>query len=239
MMPPCGTFRYFTVVPEGGAQKGPWQMQSSETFAPTGSHLHDNRLVGWNPIVHISDGGLTPNPGPTRPAVLRSGLQFVSTDKEYAGKSSVSYYLDRVLVDTLWPGDAFHMVRTECGGLAVSGLRQGNLIFAAGAISAVPLGPQIQARIPMDLIQGAQELFRQHDPKFSFHELPIEIRDGATCSILFRDSFIRNGYSVWVKHGFYWGGEPGTPECAAISLEGKCDRTAACASAQLLEMQRD
>jgi hypothetical protein len=75
----------------------------------------------------------------------------------------------------------------------------------------------------------------QHDPKFSFHEWPIEIRDGATRSILFRSGVIRNGYSVWVQHGFYWG-EPGTPECAAISLERKCDRTAACASAQLLEM---
>jgi hypothetical protein len=234
MMPPCGTFSYFTVVPEGGAQTSPWQMQSSETFVPTGSRLQDNRLVGWNPLLHISDAGLSPDPGPTRPTVLRSELRFVSTDKQYTERS-VSYYLDRVLVHTMRPGDVFHMARTGCGGLGVSALRQDNLIFAAGEISAVPLGSKIQARMPLDLIQRAQELFRQHDPKFNFHELPIEIRSGATCSILFRGTVITNGYRVWVQHGFYLG-EPGTPECAAISLEGACDRTAACASAQLLEM---
>ncbi len=38
---------------------------------------------------------------------------------------------------------------------------------------------------------------------------------------------------VWVQHGFYCG-EPRTPERAAISLAGKCEGSAACASAQLL-----
>ncbi len=150
------------------------------------------------------------------------------------GNKSVSYYLARVLVYALRPGDVFHMARTACGGLGVSALRQDNLIFAAGEISAVPLGPKIQAKIPIDLIQKARELFCQHDPKFEFPELPIEIRNAGTCSILFRGTVIRNGYHIWVQHGSYLG-LPGTPECAAISQEGKCDRTAACASAQLLE----
>jgi hypothetical protein len=120
--------------------------------------------------------------------------------------------------------------------LGVSALRQDNLIFAGGEISAVPPGPTIQARIPVDLIQRAQELFREHDPKFNFHELPIEIRSGATCNILFRGTMTTNGYRVWVQDGFYLG-DPGTPECAAISLEGACDHTAAFASLQLLEMR--
>jgi len=132
MMPPCGTFRYFTIVSSGAAQASPWVMESSETFVPTGSHLTDNRLVGWNPLLFIGDAGLTPNPGPSCPAVLRSELRFVSQDEKYAEISSASYYVDRVLTNAMRPGDVFHMARSECGGLGVSALREGKLIFAAG-----------------------------------------------------------------------------------------------------------
>lgn len=74
---------------------------------PTGSPLNDYPLVGWNALLYISDAGMTPNPGPSRRAVLRSELRFVSTDKQYAGKSAVSFYLDRVLVSAMRPGDVF------------------------------------------------------------------------------------------------------------------------------------
>jgi hypothetical protein len=127
------------------------------------------------------------------------------------------------------------MARTECGGLGVSVIRKGKLILAAGEISAVPLGAEIQVRIPGELITEAQAVFRHRDPEFEFPELPIEIRDRGACSIRFCGRVIRNGYHVWVQHGFYRG-EPGTPECVAISLDGACDRVAVGASAQLLEM---
>jgi len=235
MMPPCGTFEYFTKVPSGGAQASPWVMESRETFVPTGSHLTDNRLVGWNPLLHIVDAGLTPNPGPNCPAVLRSELRFVSQGKKYAQQSSASYFVDRVVMNAVRPGDVFHMARSACGGLGVSALREGELIFAAGEISAVPLGSTIHARNPLDLIQGAETIFRQRDAQFEFSELPIEIRDAVTCNILFHGSLSRNGYRIWVRHGFY-PGVPGRAECAAISLDGACDHTAVCASAQLLEL---
>lgn len=237
MMPLCGTFNYLTVVPSGGAQASPWLMESNEAFVPTGFPLTDNRLVGWNPLLHISDAGLTPNPGPTRPDVMRSELRFVSQDEKYAETSSVSYFLDRVLMNAMRPGDVFHMARTCCGGLGVSALRQGNLIFAAGEVSAVPLGSRIQAKIAGDLILAAQSIFRQHDPNFEFPELPVEIRDAETCDILFHGSIKKDGYHIWVRHGFYQD-VPGTAECVAISLDGACDHTAVCASAQLLEQHK-
>jgi hypothetical protein len=236
MMPPSATFNYVTVVPKGGAQAGPWQMESLETIVPTGPSLTDNRLVGWNPLLHISDGGMTPNPGPSRPAVLRSELRFVATDMRYASHSTASFFLDRALVNAMCPGDFFHMARTECGGLGASLIRQGKLVFAAGEVSAVPLGSEIQAKIPYDLITEAQAVFRHRDPKFEFPEWPIEINHRGTCRILFSGRLIENGYHIWVLHGFCLG-EPGTPECVAISLEGVCNPVAASATAQLLEME--
>jgi len=89
------------------------------------------------------------------------------------------------------PGDVFQMARTECGELGVSVLRQGNLIFAAGEVSAAQLGSTIQARVPGELIQGAERLFRQHDPKFEFSDLPIEIGSAEECSIQFHGSVSR------------------------------------------------
>lgn len=235
MMPPSATFNYVTVVPKGGVQAGPWQMNSLETIVPTGYSLSDNRLVGWNPLLHISDVGMTPNPGPSRPAVLRSELRFVATDMRYASQSTASFFLDRSLVNAMCPGDFFHMARIECGGLGVSLIRQGKLVFAAGAISAVPLGLEIQVKLSYDLIKEAQAVFRHRDPEFEFPEYPIEIHHRGTCTILFSGRVIKNGYHVWVLHGFYLG-EPGTPECVAISLDGVCDRASVGATSRLLEM---
>lgn len=139
-MPPCATFDYMTEVPKGVAQASPWQMKSKETFQPRGDSLLDCRLVGWNPLLHVNDAGMTPNPSASRPAVLRSELKLVATDRKYAARPTASYFLDKVLVHALREGDVFHMARTACGGFAVSAIRQGKLIFAVGQISAVPLG---------------------------------------------------------------------------------------------------
>ncbi len=235
-MPPSGTFSYVTVVPEGGAQAAPWQMESRETFVPTGSPLNDNRLVGWNPLLHISDAGMTPNPGPSRPAVLRSELRLMATDKKCASQLSASFFLDKALVNTLRPGDVFHMAQSDCFGLGFSAIRQGKLIFAVGEISAVPRGSSIQVETPMDLIKEAQEVFRRRDPNFEFPELPIEVRSGEKSSILFNGLVKMDGYHIRVLHGF-GPGEPGIPECVAISLDEACDWIAASASAQLIEIR--
>src|SRR6266513_315155 len=75
-IPPSSTFRYMTTVPQGGSQGCPWAMESRELFTPTGDSLGDNRLVGWKPLLYISDAGPTPDPSPSRPSVLRAGDVF-------------------------------------------------------------------------------------------------------------------------------------------------------------------
>src|SRR5713101_3542700 len=163
-IPSSSTFRYLTTVPEGGTHACPWKMESRETLKATGDPLDDNRLVGWNPLLQISDAGVTPNPGPARPAVVRSELRLVATDKEHASQLTASFSLDKALVNALRPGDIFHMAQSACCGLGFSAIRQGKLIFAVGQISAVPLGSGIQVRTPLDLVEEAQEVFRQRDP---------------------------------------------------------------------------
>ncbi len=184
-IPPSSTFRYMTTVPQGGSQGCPWAMESRELFTPTGDSLGDNRLVGWKPLLYISDAGPTPDPSPSRPSVLRSALRLVATDKNYASAPTASYFLDKALVNVLRAGDVFHMAHTACCGLGFSAIRQGKLIFAVGEISAVPLGSGIRVRTPGDLIKEAQAVFRRRDPEFEFPELPIEVSSHETSSILF------------------------------------------------------
>jgi hypothetical protein len=92
-VPPSATFQYVTEVPDGATRTSPWQMKSAESFRPTGDSLLDHRLVGWEPLLHISDAGVTPNPSSSQHAVPRSELRLVATDKEYASQDSVSWLL--------------------------------------------------------------------------------------------------------------------------------------------------
>jgi hypothetical protein len=233
---PSATFQYVTVVPEGGAKASPWAMEPHELFREPPIHqLVDTRLVGWKPLLYISDAGITPNPTSSRPAVCRTELRLVATDKKHASQETASYFFDRDLFNSLRTGDVFHMVRTECCGFGASAIRQGRLIFAVGEVTAVPLGSIIKARIPTDLIQDAEEVFRKRDPEFGFPELPIEFRSGDESCILYRGEVRMAGYHVRVENGFY-PNEGSIPECVSISLDETCDWVAASATAQLLKM---
>jgi hypothetical protein len=99
--------------------------------------------------------------------------------------------------------------------------RNGKLIFAVGEISAVPLGEDF-VRTPVDLALAAQEIFRGRDPKFQFLEFPLEITYCGKPRVVCSASLQMDGYHVAVIHGFRMG-EPGTPECAAISHDESCD----------------
>src|ERR1700690_1952231 len=200
VMPMCGTFHYTTIVPEGGVQMPPWKMKSHGTPGLKFDLLQDRRLIGWSPLLYIGDGGMTPNPGPLRPSVLRCELRLETTEKKHATQAAASYYVDKALIIILRPGDAFHMVRSSCGGLGLSALRQGKLIFAVGQVSAVPLGEGIRVSAPNDLIETAREIFRHRDPNFEFSELPVEIDCGNEISIVFRGWVNMNGYQAWIEH---------------------------------------
>jgi len=234
---PSATFQYVTVVPDGGAGTTPWVMESTELFEPTGNEFLDNRLVGWKPLLYTSDAGVTPNPSPSRPAVYRVELRLVATDKKHASQETASYFFDRDLFNCLRPGDVLQMVQTSCCGFGASAIRQGKLIFAVGEVTAVPLGTDIDARIPWDLIERAKEVFHGRDSEFEFPELPVELRSGESSRIIYGGHVQMAGYHVRVENGFY-PSDDSIPECVSISLDEACDWVAASATAQLLKSCR-
>lgn len=229
-----GTFDYVTIVPDDSEVRSlGWMVRLRSPLALRGDHLFDSRLVGHSPRLQISDARPTLNPGPGRPDVLRSRFTLIASKQDDALLSSASWYVDKDLAASLHAGDSLHMCRTGEGGLGLSAIRHGQLIFAVGAVTSVPLGERFEAAIPYDLAEKAEGRFRSRDPEFEFQELPVELRSGCDRRITYRGRFKLGDYDVWVRHGPYRG-LPGTDESVSVAKIGGCSSCAANASLELL-----
>jgi len=238
----AGTFEYAGEVPVGYPDASrPWHLSdaSGADFA-TGSDRIRNRLVGLKPTLEITSVGMTPDvrvspyTGFPRPRVLLSRLTLRASEQARAAVAAFSFCIDQALAQSWRPGDVLHMTRTPSGGLGLSVVRDGQLVTAVGAVTAVSHGRFVTVRIPRDVLREAEGVVRRLDPEFEFAELPIEIRVATETRVLYAGRPRIGGYRVFVEHGFYRG-IPGTPECAALSLVGSCPETAAICSAQLME----
>src|SRR5262249_20778853 len=132
--------------------------------------------------------------------------------------------------------DLLHIAGTPCAGVGLSVVRADRLVVGVGAVTNVPLGNDVSARIPGDLIRKAEEVFRTRDPEFRFEEVPVELSIAGHVSIG-RGGSALGDYQAKVHHGFYRG-MPGVDECVAISRRGLCSDAAANASALLLDTDR-
>ena len=220
---PAGTFDYVFVAPEQ------WQSESLRVRGAlrTPPERDERRLVGHAPILETLEY--------QREAwQLYSRVTLRATDGRNATVASASFSIDRGLVRMLRPGDIVHITRTHCGGLGLSVLRDDHLLAAAGAITSVPLGADVSARSPSDLIQRVEAIFRTRDPEYYLRDRPIEVSVAGKTRILHSGRPTIGPYEIFVRHGFLWG-MPGTAECASIERRGACPDTAAHTSAQLLD----
>lgn len=235
MMPPCGTFDYVATVPEEPAgSSSDWDVRLRYPVKQTGSDILDRRLVGYAPRLRITDAGLTPDPGPQCPSVMRSRLTFTAANQSDATVSAISFHVDRDLISLLHPGDDLHISRTSCAGLGLSVLRRGRLLAAVGAVTAVPLGNDFQAHHPWRLVEKAAAVFAKADREFEFRENPIEFVHKKQRRILLSGCCQLGPYAVFMWHGFLRG-IPGTNESAAVCEASRQVPAFASLSAQLLE----
>ncbi len=235
MIFPCGTFDYVVTVPVG-TSSSPWHTTTRDPVTLKGDSLLDDRLVGLTPKLSIADAGSTPNPGYTkgvwRPYVLRSCIVLEAANRSRATARSVSFHIDRHLTSALKPGDLLYMSRTPGGGVGLSVVRDDELLYAVGAVTAVPLAT-IEARIPLDLIDLAEAPLRERDPEFEFPEIPLEISGGKERHLLLQGRCRIGRYEISVIHGLHKA-TSGGDECASISRDDTPD-TAAAATATLLD----
>jgi hypothetical protein len=240
-IPLGGRFEYVGVVP-GPETTGPWQLHdpSAAPSPPLPDPVSDFRLVGFHPVLEMADAGVTPGieksplTGTVRPKVLLSRLTLRAIEEDRASVAAFSFCIDSILLKAFRPGDTLHLARTGSGGLGMSLIRDGRLVFAIGAVDAVPHGNMVSVGHPDEAINEALRVFRRIDPEFMFREVPLELRIGSTRRILYRGRPRIGDYNVFIEHGAIWG-IPGTDACAAIALTPGCPEVGAIASALLLE----
>jgi hypothetical protein len=225
----AGQFQYLTFVPGSADESQPWPVQCGPAQTRDGPCL-----VGPSPALTITDADPISNPSIRCPGVRRSRYTLTASAGTGATIRSASFYLDRYLASAFQPGDALYMTRTGCGGIGISLLRGTRLVFAVGAVTAVPLAGDIDVAVPSDLLRDAASIFQKRDPNFEFPEWPVELRVGQDSSIVYRARLELGNYHVWVEHGYY-PGMPGRDMCLAITLMGAAGPFVATASAQLLD----
>lgn len=234
MIPPQGTFEYVAVVPD---RPGTGFSCVAQLRRPLGTNAQDTaraRLVGPTPLLQVVDAGATPNPGPRNPATLRTRLRLTAAERQNASVSEASFILDQGVISALRAGDLLHMARTSCGRIGVSAIRSEQLIFAVGAITAVPLGSDFQARVPDDLVREAEAVFRKRDSTFNFAEYPVEVRVLDERHIRYNGRMKLGPFEMWVLHGHYFG-LPGRNECVSVVRTGACPVVDANSSALFLD----
>ncbi len=219
VIPLCGTFHYAGVVPDQQAslELGQWTFEDQSgaemvpqvespaswkfwrrTGRPAGGldRLRDNRLVGLQPAVRISGNHVI--------------LQAASRHR--AEVCSASVELDRTLLEGLQAGDRVELVRTGTADIGVSTLRDGELLWAVGAVTTVPLGPMVR-------VQGGPAVNPALD-EWPRKDTWVEVSIGGQTSRLHNGEELTAGeYRVTLARAFR-DRVPGQYENAAISRHG-------------------
>lgn len=236
MIHPSGIFDCVATVPNWSGD-GPFSCatRSRVPIVQTGTVLQ--RVVGPASELRVTDAGLTPDASPTRPRVLRSCLTLTAPNHSGGTNTTATFHVDRALIGSVRSGDEVHISRTANAAIGLSILRDGELLAAVGAITAVPLGRGIAASIPRDLIEAAEAVFRQRAPAFAFRELPLEVTVHGKHSVFFQGGGSIGAYAVSVSRGCYPHGEPSIQESAAIWNTRLCPDVVAVASAMLMDRQ--
>jgi hypothetical protein len=213
----CG---YDLVVPEASYESGePWIANAHHAMTlPLPQQFRERVRVT---IMHIS-----PTPG-----VLYSCVNLLPLDAA-STVWRLHFHVDRRMTTKLCAGDLVHVRTTYSGGLAISILRDGDLLAAAGAVCKVPLGPHVIARYPGELFDEAIAVIRRRHPDFKWHETPVEVAARGESRLLLRARTKLGGYDVFMLHGQLTR-FPSKDECLAISRFGSGLEVAANATAFL------
>lgn len=204
-MPLCGTFHYVAAVPDGfEVSRAP--IPARDESGPTGSRYPDpllgSRLVGFAPSIEIRGHRIV----------------ITASSRERAEVSAASFAMDPELIELLHGGDVLRVVREKTGDVGVAVLRDGRLVVAVGALSALPLGGDVSVG------DGAADATEYVAVSVGVQALRLACGERVTLS----------GYEVEVVRPAL-DGIPGHCESVAVCRAGACSLDAAVRSAQLLD----
>jgi hypothetical protein len=165
------------------------------------------------------------------PWKLYARVAVTAIEKRGARAASISFTVERGILKILQPGDLLYLNGNSMIGLSI--LRGDDLIAAAGAatgLSYIPVGSDVDVRIPGDLIGQAEAIFRTRDPEYRMVARPVEIAIAGTTRITRWDRSRMGSYEVFIRASVR-----DRDPCVSIERLGVCPETAAHTSAQLLD----
>jgi hypothetical protein len=168
---------------------------------------------------------------------MRSRISLRAAGTQQASAAELSFHVDQVVTSCMRTGDELHLARTGCGGVGLSVIRDGALVVAAGAVTAVPLGRTVCARITVVAGASGESPLDERDWPFSRQRRPVTVSVNGSSSILHGGRRMIDDYQIVVVSGFA-PGIPGTDECAAINDRRQCPDAAAQYSAMLMADRR-
>ena len=223
-MSDCAAVSFATTVPHGGSE---WPLVRSGAT----DHGEVTPLAASVGSLSVCDAEPPENANDDRPWVLRTRFTL------HLGERSAAFHLDRALASALRAGDTLRIAGTRQCGLGVAAFRNGQLVAAVGAVTAVLCRGAVTVRVAPDLWEDAVSLHAnflgEEESRRTFrNELPVEVVIAGHRSVWFRRNETIHGVHVFVKHGFRT--RSPRDECVALARIGLCSPVSATTSAYLL-----
>lgn len=196
-----------------------WPLQEPHRADPrTAIHTQAARLLGRSPVARLSGGDIHIDATQDRDAVHPSG----------------TLTLDEALTTSMHEGDVLTIARTMTRDVGVSLVRGGVLLWAVGAVAAVPLGGTVRARLGPGIAGGQISAAR-----WPTSDTWLDVSCGTSERTL-RDgeAIAMGGYEITVRHVARSDGEsPARRESAAISRADAALHGAALRGAEHLDRE--
>ncbi len=150
------------------------------------------RLVGPNPMIRF----------------WNDRLVLVASEESNASVRNTSFRIGNAVPLAAAPGDRLYVVRTGSGGIGLSLLRDKQLVLAIGAVTAVPLGNNMQV---MKNRKGNYPFVDLKDTwlEFQVGNEQLKLRDRSVTDI--------GNYQIYVE-ACWENGIPGVDECVSVSV---------------------
>ena len=236
MLPESHTFNYVVTVPEeNGPTSFPWLLEPGEKIEPRGDARCDDRLVGYSPLLSVTDGGFTADSFGLRDEVRLSRFTLRAINRIHASSRELSFEIDRELTSLFRPGDELKLTHSSMWGTGLTLLREGKLVVAVGAICGKHFGNSIGVSHPEDCMERFARFdqipweYRKKKPFL----LPLEVQVGEEIISMYAGRAEIGSYEIWVQGGTDYS-YPSGDSYGAIWAKGMCDEWCAITSAMML-----
>ena len=185
MIHPSGTFEY-------EAEFTSDSFRDSETVLQgIAKNTEMDRLVGHSPMIRF----------------WNDRLVLVASEKLHSRLRNASFWIGDSVPLAARPGDRLHLIRTGCGGIGLSLLREERLVLAIGAARSVPLGANINVIVGPE----RQKIFDARRGE-TWLEFKIESK---TLIMRNREFTTIGDYQIYIERCWEYG-IPGTDECVSM-----------------------